>query len=57
MQPDSIRPAARIPNFAFSDDMVQFQSKVFAFAHQYLRPKRHKSINCIIVEIANNSRA
>src|SRR5882672_61671 len=27
MQPDSIRPAARIPSFAFSDDIVHFQSK------------------------------
>src|SRR5437899_680881 len=27
MQPDSIRPAARIPNFAVSDDIVHFQSK------------------------------
>jgi hypothetical protein len=27
MQPDSISPAARIPNFTFSDDIVHFQSK------------------------------
>jgi hypothetical protein len=36
--------------------MVQFQSKVFAVAHQNLRPKRHDSTNRIIVEITNNSR-
>jgi hypothetical protein len=34
MQPDSIRPAASIPNIAFSDDMAQFQSKVFVVAQQ-----------------------
>src|SRR5262245_60956860 len=31
MQPDNIRPAARIPNFAFSD-MTHFQLKVAAGA-------------------------
>ena len=57
MQPDSIRPAASIPNIAFSDDMAQFQSKFFVVRATNLRPKRHDSIDRIIAEIANNSRA
>jgi hypothetical protein len=28
MQPDSIRPAASIPNFTLGDDIALFQSKV-----------------------------
>src|ERR1035438_5591095 len=34
MQPVNIKPAARIPNFNFSDDMVYFRSKDFASARQ-----------------------
>ena len=48
LQPDNIRPAARIPNITFSDDMVHFQSKAPAFAAPILRLKRHNSINPII---------
>ena len=34
MQPDNIRPAARIPNITFSDDIVHFQSKVLRSRRQ-----------------------
>ena len=55
MQPDSIRPAARIPNVTFSDDIVHFQSKCLAFAAPILRRKRHNFINRIIAEIGHYS--
>jgi hypothetical protein len=44
MQPDNIRPATRIPNFAFNEVIVQFQSKDSRYAPN-LRRKRHDSIN------------
>jgi hypothetical protein len=31
MQPDSIRPAAKIPSVTFSDDMIWFQSTTTSF--------------------------
>src|SRR6266702_2213714 len=34
MQPDNIRPAAKIPKVAFSDDIVHFQSKVLRTRRQ-----------------------
>ena len=45
--PDNIRPATRIPNFAFSDVIAYFQSKISRHAPT-LRRKRHDSIKPII---------
>jgi hypothetical protein len=54
MQPDSIRPAARIPNFALSDDIYSSNRKSRARTPT-LRPKRHDSIQGSIGEIVHNS--
>src|SRR5438477_6147525 len=41
MQPDNIRPVAKIPNFVFSDDISHFQSKSLRLRRQpALEPRR-----------------
>src|SRR5881394_1151870 len=41
MQPDNIRPVAKIPNFVFSDDISHFQSKGLRLRRQpALEPRR-----------------
>src|SRR5918911_5370302 len=55
MQPDNIRPAAKIPNLTFSDDMVWFQSKQYRAEGLSLAPKFLDSANPIMVEICHNS--
>jgi hypothetical protein len=56
MQPESMKPAAKIPNVTFSDDMVWFQSKQYR-ASLSIVPKALDSIDPIIVEICHNSSA
>jgi hypothetical protein len=55
MQPESIRPAARIPNFAFKDDMF-IPIEMFFMHAQAMRRKRPKLIGSIISETFQNSR-
>jgi hypothetical protein len=50
MQPDNIRPAARIPSLTFSDAIVHFQSRKLCVRSTNSRRKRHDSTNCIIAE-------
>ncbi len=62
MQPDSIRPAARIANFNFSDDMVSSVQSKFCQGLRIAAPTLRRRtltilINRIIAEIGNNSRA
>jgi hypothetical protein len=48
MQPDNIRLATRIPNFAFSDVICALPIEELASHAKILRRKRHDSINPII---------
>jgi len=56
MQPDSIKPAARIPNFAFSDDIVYFSNRKPCARGASIGPKRDDSVKPIIVKTSQHSR-
>jgi hypothetical protein len=48
MQPDSIRPAARIPNTTFSDD-ISFPIESLARTARKMQPGRDDSVGRIMV--------
>ena len=48
MQPDSMKPAARIPEYNFQRRHGYFQSKLLRSQRTILRPKRDDFINPII---------
>ena len=50
MQPDNIRPAARIPKITFSDDMFSSNRKSLRSQQQRCAPNATNLINRIIVE-------
>jgi hypothetical protein len=56
IQPDSIRPAAKIPSFAFRDAMFSSNQNFYTSGAK-MSPKRHDSVNRIIVGIDRNSSA
>jgi hypothetical protein len=57
MQPDSISAAARIPNFAWSDDIALFQLISGARNALTLARKAHDSAKPIIAKICRRSSA